>query len=88
MINYAEDYLVSFLLPSSRFQENRHCKLYLPSYCKELMCLPVTYDGFDASEMPSGKLDCDVGDNKDHGQVATLLSHPLGKGNLLMCNFM
>jgi len=77
MINYTEDYLVSCLLPPSRFQENKHSKLYLLSYCEELMCIPVTYDGFNASEMPSGKLDCDIGGNMDHGQVAKQLSHLL-----------
>jgi hypothetical protein len=41
------------------------------------VCVLVKYDGFDASEMPSDKLDCDIGDNNDHDQVAEQPSHPL-----------
>ena len=39
--------------------------------------MPVKYDGFDASEMPSDKLDCDIRGNKEHGQVARHPSKPL-----------
>jgi len=77
MIKYTDDYLLSCLLPSSRFQENRHSKSYLFSYCEKLVRIPVTYDGFDASEMPSAKLDCDIGGSKDHDQVAKQSSRPL-----------
>jgi len=52
-------------------------KLWLLSYCEELVCVPVRYDGLDASEMPSDKLDCDIAGNKDHSQVAEQHSHPL-----------
>jgi hypothetical protein len=40
------------------------------------VCKSVKYDGFDASEMPSDKMDCDFGGNKDHGQVAKQPSNP------------
>jgi hypothetical protein len=52
-------------------------KLYLLSYCEELEFVPVRYDGFDASEMLNDELNCDIGGNKDHGQVTEQPSHPL-----------
>jgi hypothetical protein len=39
--------------------------------------MSVKYNGFDASEIPSDKMDCDIGGNKDHGQVAKQPSNPL-----------
>jgi hypothetical protein len=41
------------------------------------VCIPVTYDGFEASEMPSDKTDCEIEGNLDHGQVAKQSSHQL-----------
>jgi hypothetical protein len=77
MTHYTENYFVSCLLPSSGFQEIYKTKLQLLGYCAELVFIPVTYDGFDASEMPSDKLDCDVRGNKEHGQVTKQTSNPL-----------